>query len=246
MSVAKACCKLPPVSSDYEAQGSEFTLGDGLKIYETKNKSSQVVLICAYDIFGYHPNTKQFADQLSSCGMFRVAMPDFFRGKPFSLENFPPKDPSEIMNFVSTTGSWDNVVKKDLLNIIEHYKKEGATSFGIYGFCWGGKMSIKGVSEVDDIKAAALLHPAFIESTDAEAAKGPVLFLPSKDEADMIPLYEIVKQRLGEENTEHHRFDDMHHGFAAARGDWKDELQRKRAEEAISLVHVFFKKHLVK
>lgn len=83
---------LPPVSSDYEAQGSEFTLGDNLKIYETKDKSSKVVLICAYDIFGYHSNTKQFCDKLNSGGVFRVAVPDFFRGQAFSLDNFPPKE----------------------------------------------------------------------------------------------------------------------------------------------------------
>jgi len=202
------------------------------------------VLICVYDIFGFHPNTKQFADRLNSGGGFRVAMPDFFRGQPFDLANFPPKDSSEIMNFVSTTGSWDNVVKKDLLNVIEHYKKEGATSFGIFGFCWGGKMTIKAVSELEEVKAAALLHPAFLENSDAEAAKRPVLLLPSKDEPDLTPLYEILKKRLGDENAGHHRFEDMFHGFAAARGDWKEESQRKRADEAILLVHDFMKKHV--
>lgn len=91
MALTDACCTLPPVTSDYAAQGAEFALGD-LTIYETKDKSPKIVLICAYDIFGFHPNTKQFADKLNSGGEFRVAMPDFFRGKPFSLDNFPPKE----------------------------------------------------------------------------------------------------------------------------------------------------------
>lgn len=97
MSLPEACCTLPPVSSHYDPQGSEITVGNDLKIYETKDKSSKVVLICAYDIFGYHPNTKQFADKLNSGGVFRVVMPDFFRGKPFSLENFPPKEYLKII-----------------------------------------------------------------------------------------------------------------------------------------------------
>ncbi len=84
------CPRLGPISSDYEAQGTEFTLGENLKIYETKDKSSKVVLICAYDISGYHPNTKQFCDKLNSSGVFRVAMPDFFRSQPFRLDAFPP------------------------------------------------------------------------------------------------------------------------------------------------------------
>jgi dienelactone hydrolase len=39
----------------------------------------------------------------------------------------------------------------------------------------------------------------------------------------------------------HRRFDDMHHGFAAARGDWNDPLQAQRAQEALNLVATFFK-----
>lgn len=103
---------------------------------------------------------------------------------------------SEIMEFVSTTGSWENVVKKDLFTVIEHYKKEGATSFGIFGFCWGGKVSIKAIAELDDIKSAALLHPSFLENADAEAVKGPVLFLPTKDEADLVSDAAIILNKL--------------------------------------------------
>lgn len=76
--------------------------------------------------------------------------------------------------------------ENDLQNVIDHYKKEGATAFGIFGFCLGGKRSIQAVAELDDIKAAALIHPALLEISDAEAVKSPVLFLPSKDEPDLV------------------------------------------------------------
>ena len=33
----------------------------------------------------------------------------------------------------------------------------------------------------------------------------------------------------------------MHHGFAAARGDWSDPLNVQRANEALSIVTTFFK-----
>ncbi|ODM99109.1 putative AIM2 family protein C30D10.14 [Orchesella cincta] len=244
MSMTKACCTLPPVSSDYTPEGEVFSLGD-LPIYETKDKSPKLVLICAYDIFGFHPNTKQFADKLNSCGMFRVVMPDFFRGEGLSMENFPPKDFSEIKKFVATKGSWE-IAKRDMLNVIEHYKKEGVTNFGVFGFCWGGKMSIRASCEIDDVNASVLIHPSMVDNADAEGAKCPVLFIPTKDEPDMIPLYEIVKKNLGEDKTAHHRLDDVFHGFAGARGDWTDELQNQRVNETISLTHSFFKKHLSK
>ena len=53
-----------------------------------------------------------------------------------------------------------------------------------------------------------------------------------------------MKERLGEDCCEHVRFDDMVHGFAAARGDFKDELTRKRVDEVLELLINFFKKHL--
>jgi len=50
-------------------------------------------------------------------------------------------------------------------------------------------MSIKAGAELsDDIKGAALIHGAFIDESDANAVKVPVLFLPSKGEADQVNL----------------------------------------------------------
>ncbi len=46
------------------------------------------------------------------------------------------------------------------------------------------------------------------------------------------------------ERSEHYRFEDMHHGFCAARGDYSDELQARRANEAIRMVSAFFKRNL--
>jgi len=90
MSLSKTCCTLPPVESSYIPKGTESVLGD-LGLYETGDLSSDRLLICAYDIFGIHPVTKQFCDKLGTSG-FRVVMPDFFRGKPFPSENFPPAE----------------------------------------------------------------------------------------------------------------------------------------------------------
>lgn len=37
-------------------------------------------------------DTRQVCDTLAAAG-FNVAMPDFFKGKPWLLERFPPQDP---------------------------------------------------------------------------------------------------------------------------------------------------------
>ena len=84
------CLKAPPIKSDYTPSGIMWKLDD-LEIYETKNKTPKII-ISAYDIFGFHVNTKQFADILAAEGDFRVIMPDFLRGSPLDPNNFPPKE----------------------------------------------------------------------------------------------------------------------------------------------------------
>ncbi len=40
------------------------------------------------------------------------------------------------------------------------------------------------------------------------------------------------------------RFPDMHHGWVAARGDWSDPLQARRATEALQIFSDFFRRCL--
>lgn len=150
----------------------------------------------------------------------------------------------KIIAFVGEHGTWDKTVKTDVLKVIEHYKGLGATKFAMFGFCWGGKVSARGACEVDDIKAASLIHPSMLVEQDAEESKVPLQFLPAQDDPDMIPLFDIVKKNLGEDKTEHHRFTDVVHGFCGARGDMNNDVHRQRINEAIGMVHAFFHKHL--
>lgn len=84
MSFTKACCTLPPVTSDYIPPGTTINIGD-LPVYETVPNNSKKLLICVYDIFGVHPNIRQVSETLALAG-FRVVVPDFFRGNPITKE----------------------------------------------------------------------------------------------------------------------------------------------------------------
>jgi dienelactone hydrolase len=92
------------------------------------------------------------------------------------------------MNFVSTKGSWEKVVKSDMEKVIQHYKQEGGIKkIGIFGFCWGGKICIEASDELsEDIRAAVLIHPAFVVTEDADRVKSPTLVIPTRDEADFV------------------------------------------------------------
>lgn len=85
----QACCSIPPVQSDYSPKGANVTVG-GLDAYTVGPKDSKKAIVVVYDIFGFWPTTKQGADLLAEATKSRVIMPDFFRGKPFPQEYYPP------------------------------------------------------------------------------------------------------------------------------------------------------------
>lgn len=95
-----------------------------------------------------------------------------------------------ILAFIEENGSWKKNVKTDVQTVIDYYKKnEEINSVGIFGFCWGGRISLDAVIEIDEIKAGGLVHPSLIKNEEAESVKTPLILLPSKDEADMVFTY---------------------------------------------------------
>lgn len=64
--------------------------------------------------------------------------------------------------------------------------EENITEIGIFGLCWGGKVSTLTVTQLDGVKAAVLVHPSWVENTEAEGVKSPMYLLPSMDEPDMV------------------------------------------------------------
>lgn len=92
---------------------------------------SPTTLVCALPM--------QVADKLAGAG-FLVGFPDPFRGKPWPMDKFPPPNRDELMDWIHGF-SYDGHVKPDIDATVAALRAKGATSFGIVGFCWGGKMS---------------------------------------------------------------------------------------------------------
>lgn len=92
-----------------------------------------------------------------------------------------------ILAFIEENGNWNKNVKTDVQNVIQHYKRtEEITSIGIFGFCWGGRITLDAALEIDEIKAGGLVHPSLIKDDEAERVRRPLILLPSKNEADMV------------------------------------------------------------
>ena len=89
------------------------------------------------------------------------------------------------------------------------------------------------VSATKYVGAAALVHPAFIEVSDAEKVAAPLCLIDSKDEdkETMDKLIEEVKKKAFGEKVFRKRYDTMFHGFCAGRANYGDKENAKKANE---------------
>ncbi|KAJ3332104.1 hypothetical protein HDU93_009337 [Gonapodya sp. JEL0774] len=238
--VAANCCATTIVPSNtYTPKGTyEDNAELGYKIYQTSaGAKSKTVLIDIYDIWGFskrNNNLPQVADSISQGTGFPVVIPDVFHGAEFTPEIFQS---GKIMQWVKENGDWESSVKGDLQKLVTYIKREyGATNIGIFGFCYGGKIVAKALAELyPDVSSGALFHPSFLQVEDADVIKGPVCLLPSKDEAEVISttFLDTLKAKPFGSRVVHKRFTDMFHGWSGTSGNFDDQVNREKAQEAI-------------
>ncbi|KAG0345387.1 hypothetical protein BG004_003751 [Podila humilis] len=244
MSLVDACCNTPKVEEAvWENKGEYQTLrtqiaGEDRKTYRTGPKDSKRGLICVYDIFGYHPTGLQFFDRIAaSNGGFQLSAPDFFRNGGYN-------GVGPMMDWIHANGDYEkNHIGTMIKAAVEDLRKDGCTSFSIFGQCWGAYMSVKAASEEGNVfLAAGGPHPSFFSVETLKDVKAPVIILASKDEADMIPVIESVDAKGFPVKSFHKRYDNMHHGWTGGRGDWTIAEQREAGLEAAELLGQFFDK----
>ena len=167
--VSKACCSIPPVKTDYQPKGSMEKVA-GFDSYVVGPADSKNVLVCVYDIFGSWDTTTQCADLLSESMKIKVVMPDFLRNKPWPITSFPPSNEEEQKKFqewFSTVASVPDA-KKDVEAVAQELKKNGAEKLGLYGLCWGGKITSLAGYEGTLFSGVAIVHPAMVNGEDSK------------------------------------------------------------------------------
>ena len=108
---------------------------------------------------------------------------------------------------------------------------------GVYGFCWGGKQVIHSVKL---FKAAAVVHPAFLEVSDADGISIPFALIDSQDEPKetMDEIYSVVEKKPFGDKCFRHRY-EIFHGFCAGRANYEDPENGKLAREVRSPFRLF-------
>ena len=202
-----------------------------------------------YDIFGYFPQSLQGADILSTSDkdhQYQVFIPDFFEGKPADISWYPPDNEEKgkaLGNFFQTTGAPPKAAEKvpTLVKAIQA-NYPSIKTWGVLGFCWGGKIvSLTTSTESTPFTAGAECHPAMIDPSDATKIKIPLCMLASGDEsAEDVKKFE--SNLKGEKHVE--TFGDQIHGWMAARSNLEDAKVKSEYERGYKTLLEFFAKHL--
>ncbi|KAI0735540.1 Alpha/Beta hydrolase protein [Earliella scabrosa] len=243
-----ACCTIPPVKSDYVPKGKFKSYAGFNTVYVTGPETpGKFALVCVYDIFGFKPQTQQGADILADNLNAQILMPDFFEpGEPWPVDQFPPKTDEEkqkLQEFFGGIANPQQSVEK-ALNVAKALKAEGVEFVGLYGYCWGGKVTIlAGSSEKTPFSAIASIHPAMLSHNDVKDLTIPLGLYPSQDEPvdESKQILEIISKKPIADKSDYKLYDSFH-GFAAARANLDDPENKKHYEDLYCRLVSFFSK----
>ncbi|KAI1502760.1 putative hydrolase [Biscogniauxia marginata] len=245
---SEACCRIPPVvGEDYQPKGKYIDL-DGIRTYVTGSADSSKAILSVYDIFGFFPQTLQGADILADGDTerkYQVFLPDFFAGNLAKLEWYPPTDDDKKAKLGAwfENAAWPKHMPK-VPGLLQAAGKvnPNITSWGIIGYCWGGKMaSLLAGEDPGLFRAAVQTSPAMIDAGDATNVKIPTMILASEEEAEA----DVRKYEANLKVAKHIEiFSDQVHGFMSARADLKDAKVKAEYERGYKLALGFFHEHL--
>ena len=146
-------------------------------------------------------------------------------GEFFQTTGAPPKSVQRIPGIVAALSKAHPKIK----------------SWGIVGFCWGGKIANLSSQSGTPFKAAAAAHPAMVDANDAPGITIPFALLPSKDESK-----EDVEKWEKEVKVKHivEWFPNQIHGWLAARADLKDSAVEADYKKGYEIILNWFHEHL--
>ncbi|EEB07937.1 dienelactone hydrolase [Schizosaccharomyces japonicus yFS275] len=242
-----SCCPTnlgaQPPNEDHVPQGKIVPDIGGLTTYVSGPATGKRVVLMFEDIFGLSSQLKEGADLLGSHG-FTAYAPDFLRGHALPLDSYPPVTPEHkklvdefMTKRISPSLYW--VLVEQFLGTIRSIHGDDV-KIGIVGYCWGAKVltthPFKGVSGV------AMAHPSFLDPLDARNVLAPVYMIATSDEDKN--AVEGFKREFASSpfHSQSHFevFDDMHHGFMAARADLTNPANRSRFDEGYRKFIGFF------
>lgn len=236
-----ACCT-PSPPSEHGSLGKEVECC-GLDLYMNWPAGATSAVLLASDVFGWKkPLLRKFADKVAAAG-FIVVIPDFFKGDPLDSGKYAFNGEG-FQEWIAMHPVDGAVV--DTLTVIKGLKDKGVTSFGLAGFCYGGKVAVL-LAKDGLLDATVLLHPSLVTLEDIKALKGPLSILAAEiDQTTPVELVEEFRKYLESQNEVEYFVKinpGVSHGWTV-RYDENDEKAVAAAEEAHLDAINWFKKFL--
>ncbi|KAL3417362.1 dienelactone hydrolase [Phlyctema vagabunda] len=242
-------------AKEYVPRGTYVDIG-GLKTYVTGASpvTATKAIVVIYDIFGFSPQLLQGLDGIGATDYpkdgdgeeYVLFVPDLFEGCPAEVSWYPPETPEQIQKL----GAWyatrtpQMAVDRVPGFLVDVERAYGKKSWGVLGYCWGGKAtSLLASTSPPQIafKIVVQCHPALIEPAEALSITIPTLVLASKDEDLAVVQSYVENLACNGEQKALHVFDDMVHGWLSARGDLEDVRVRDEWVRGYGLINEFLK-----
>ncbi|ORY35779.1 dienelactone hydrolase [Naematelia encephala] len=215
-----------------------------LRSTQTGSEGAKHAIVVIYDIFGFWETTKRGSDILATrLGLntpTQIFMPDIFRGKPFPKDKDGDKE--ELSKFFAGTAKIEDRLP-EVLEFGKYLKEKGFKKVSILGYCYGGKITLLALQSKNPFCCGAIVHPAMITNEDGDKLAAPLGFYPSADEPEDAVKYisEANKEKFGDE-SDFKLYDTVHHGWAAARANLRDEENLKQFQDVYQRLAEFFAK----
>lgn len=179
------CCANPPTLNPAGGEGKVVDSFGGIRAYVAGAQESKAAVILVSDVFGFEaPNLRKIADKVALSGYF-VVVPDFIHGDPYVPESVDKPIAVWIKEHAPEKAF------EEAKPVIAALKKQGASSVGAAGYCWGAKVVVE-LAKANEIQAAVMLHPSFVTVDDIKEVKCPIAILGA--EIDKTSPPELVKQ----------------------------------------------------
>lgn len=171
-------------------------------------------------------------------------MPDFFDGNPAQITWYPPDTEEKQQKL----GAWFQNAQPDLYlarvgAVLDAAQKHNPNikSWGIIGYCWGGKMASRLAGQDSLFKAVVQTSPAMLDADDASKVTVPMMVLASKEES----TEDVQKYEAALKGTKHIEvFRDQIHGFMSARSNLADVSVKSGYERGYELALSFFRNQI--
>ncbi|KIK52828.1 hypothetical protein GYMLUDRAFT_265248 [Collybiopsis luxurians FD-317 M1] len=248
MSFCEHCVK--GVTHEGEPKGKWEEI-NGVNCYittPTNDYPKDKAIIFLTDLFGPQLiNSRLLADDFAANG-FKTIVPDIFNGDAAPADALNPGSTWDLMAWFGKHGP--EVTRPPIDKVLESLKKDGVTSFGVLGYCFGGRyafdLAFDGVP-----KAVAVAHPSLLQiPSDLEkyvsTAKAPLL-INSCTVDSQFPLEAATQADKIFANFapgyKREYFEGCTHGFAV-RGDISDPKVKAGKEGAFKATVEWLIKYL--